>query len=224
LRKKLKVYLLSLNLVKKSIFDLEKKLGIKNDFIKLIAVSKLQKNDRVEAVLVDGHRIFGENRVQEAVGKWPKFKNEFDNIELHLLGPLQSNKVRQAMKLFDFIHTVDSVKLAKRISLIRNDIGFCPKLFIQVNTGDENQKAGICVDGLDHLIETCRKLELPVVGLMCIPPVNENPVDHFVLLKKCAKLHNLSELSMGMSNDFEEAIRCGTTCVRVGSAIFGERL
>ncbi len=214
---------MSLNLIKKSISDLETKFEIKNNLIKLIAVSKLQPNDRIEAVLLEGHRIFGENRVQESEGKWPAFKKKFENIELHLLGPLQSNKVRQAMHLFDFIHTVDSIKLARRISFIKNDIGFCPKLFIQVNTGGEDQKAGVCRDGLSNLVEFCHNLKLPVVGLMCIPPINDNPSNHFNMLKKYAKFYNLSELSMGMSSDFEDAIRCGATYVRVGSAIFGER-
>ena len=215
--------MLSLTLIKKSICDLEKDLKLTPSLTKIIAVSKLQPNDRVEAVLEEGHRIFGENRVQEAAGKWPQFKEKFQNIELHLLGPLQSNKVRQAMQLFSFIHTVDSLKLAKRISFIRGDLGFCPKLFIQVNTGRESQKAGVCLDQLGLVAETCKELRLPVVGLMCIPPVDESPLYHFNLLKDFAKTFGLPELSMGMSNDFEKAIRCGATYVRIGSAIFGER-
>ena len=162
---------MSLNLIKSIVFSQESKLGRDKGSTKIIAVSKLQPNDRVKSVLESGHRIFGENRVQEASEKWPEFKKNFNNVELHLLGPLQRNKVRQAVELFDFIHTIDSLKLAQRISLIAKDIGCCPKLFIQVNTGQEPQKAGVKIEDLKELLATCRELNLPVVGLMCIPPV-----------------------------------------------------
>ncbi|MCK8464138.1 YggS family pyridoxal phosphate-dependent enzyme [Aliiroseovarius sp. S1339] len=189
----------------------------------LIAVSKVQPLDRVVAVLEEGHRVFGENKVQEAAGKWPDLKERFDGVELHLIGPLQSNKTRQAMSLFDVIHSVDRPKLARAIARIAEEEGHCPKLFIQVNTGEEPQKAGIMPDDLDAFVAECRDLGLPVVGLMCIPPVDEEPSLHFALLAKMAKRNGLEQLSMGMSSDFESAIAQGATHVRVGSAIFGER-
>jgi pyridoxal phosphate enzyme (YggS family) len=194
------------------------------DDVTLIAVSKVQPNDRVEAVLAAGHRVFGENRVQEAAGKWPEFKEKYDGVELHLIGPLQSNKVRAALELFDVIHTVDSEKLARRIASIGAEIGRVPRVFVQVNTGDEDQKAGVSLDGVDGLVAQCRDLGLPVEGLMCIPPVNEEPSLHFALLAKIAARNNLTGLSMGMSGDFERAIALGATHVRIGSAIFGDRV
>ncbi|MCI2395621.1 YggS family pyridoxal phosphate-dependent enzyme [Aliiroseovarius sediminis] len=189
----------------------------------LIAVSKEQPLDRVVAVLEEGHRVFGENKVQEAVGKWPDLKQRFAGVELHLIGPLQSNKTRQAMGLFDVIHSVDRPKLARTIARIAEEEGHCPTLFIQVNTGEEPQKAGIMPDDLDAFVNECRDLALPVVGLMCIPPVDEEPSLHFALLAKMAARNGLKQLSMGMSSDFERAIAQGATFVRVGSAIFGDR-
>lgn len=191
---------------------------------RLIAVSKVQPNSRVEAVLEQGHRVFGENKVQEAAGKWPDFKARFAGIEVHLLGPLQTNKTRQAMALFDVIHTLDRKKLASRLATLRDELGHCPKLFIQVNTGGEEQKAGVALGDLDSFVAECRALKLPVIGLMCIPPVDEEPALHFSLLAKLAKRNGLSELSMGMSDDFEKAIAQGATYIRVGSAIFGDRV
>jgi pyridoxal phosphate enzyme (YggS family) len=191
--------------------------------ITLIAVSKVQPLERVEAVLSDGYRVFGENRVQEADSKWPAFRERFEGIDLHLIGPLQSNKTRAAMALFDAIHTVDRLKLARAIARIADETGACPDLFVQVNTGDESQKAGVSVDDADALIAECRTLNLPIKGLMCIPPAEETPSLHFALLAKIAARNGLSGLSMGMSGDFEEAIAQGATHVRVGSAIFGAR-
>ena len=191
--------------------------------ITLIAVSKVQPLDRVEAVLNEGHRIFGENRVQEAQAKWPAFREKFNDIELHLIGPLQTNKARAAMELFDAIHTVDRPKLARTIARIAEEIGSCPDIFVQVNTGDEDQKAGCAIDDADALVAECRELNLPLVGLMCIPPVDEAPSLHFALLAKIAARNGLTGLSMGMSGDFEDAIAQGATHIRVGSAIFGER-
>ena len=192
--------------------------------VKLIAVSKVQPLDRVEAVLDQGHRIFGENKVQEAAGKWPDFRPRYDGIELHLIGPLQSNKTRQAMELADAIHSVDRPKLAKAIARIAQETGACPDLFIQVNTGEEDQKAGILPADADAFVAECRGLDLPVQGLMCIPPVDEEPSLHFALLAKIAERNGLPGLSMGMSADFESAIALGATHVRVGSAIFGDRV
>ena len=190
---------------------------------RLIAVSKVQPDERVRAVLDQGHRLFGENRVQEAAGKWPAFHEVYDKIELHLIGPLQSNKARQAFELFDAIHTLDRTKLARRFADLAQELGRCPDLMIQVNTGKEEQKAGILPQDADAFIADARALDLPVKGLMCIPPVEEEASLHFALLAKIAARNGLAELSMGMSADFEKAISFGATYVRIGSAIFGER-
>lgn len=189
----------------------------------LIAVSKMQPLDRVEAVLRAGHRVFGENRVQEAAGKWPAFRDRYDGIDLHIIGPLQTNKTKQAMELADAIHTVDRLKLAQKIATLAQDLGRCPDLFIQVNTGQEPQKAGILPPDTDQFVADCRALDLPIRGLMCIPPVDEEPSLHFALLAKLAHRNDLTGLSMGMSGDFERAIAQGATHIRVGSAIFGAR-
>ncbi|MEO1423897.1 MAG: YggS family pyridoxal phosphate-dependent enzyme [Pseudomonadota bacterium] len=194
------------------------------DDVSLIAVSKVQPNERVAAVLEQGHRIFGENKVQEAAGKWPDFRSRFDGIILHLIGPLQTNKARQAVELFDAIHSVDRPKLARKLADLAQEKGTCPDLFIQVNTGEEEQKSGILPSEADSFIEECRSLDLPVQGLMCIPPADEEPSLHFALLAKIAARNGLSGLSMGMSGDFERAIALGATHVRVGSAIFGDRV
>lgn len=192
--------------------------------VALIAVSKVQPNDRVEAVLKEGHRVFGENRVQEAAGKWPDFRNRYDGVNLHLIGPLQSNKARQAFEMFDVIHTLDRSKLAHTFARLAQDMGQCPSLFIQVNTGEEPQKAGITPAETDAFVQECRALDLPVQGLMCIPPVDETPSLHFALLRKLAERNGLTGLSMGMSDDFDQAIAFGATHIRVGSALFGARV
>lgn len=189
----------------------------------LIAVSKVQPLERIESVLNQGHRVFGENKVQEAAGKWPAFRERFDGVKLHLIGPLQTNKARQAMELFDAIETVDRPKLARTLARLKDELGLCPQLYVQVNTGEEPQKAGVMPIDADGFIAECRDLGLPIVGLMCIPPVDEEPSLHFALLAKIAARNGLAELSMGMSSDFERAIAQGATSVRVGSAIFGER-
>jgi len=192
--------------------------------VKLIAVSKVQPNARVAEVLDQGHRIFGENKVQEAAAKWPDFRAQYDGIELHLIGPLQTNKAKQAMQLAEAIHTVDRPKLASTIARHAQDLGACPDLFIQVNSGEEPQKAGVLPADADAFIAEVRALELPLKGLMCIPPVEEEPSLHFALLAKIADRNGLTGLSMGMSSDFESAIALGATHIRVGSAIFGERV
>ena len=190
---------------------------------KLIAVSKVQPNARVEAVLEQGHRLFGENKVQEAAGKWPDFRERFDGVNVHLLGPLQTNKARQAMQLFEAIHSLDRPKLANTLARLAQELGHCPDLFVQVNTGEEEQKAGVLPAEADAFVKQCRDLDLPVVGLMCIPPVDEEPSLHFALLRKIAARNGVDGLSMGMSGDFERAVALGATHVRVGSAIFGAR-
>lgn len=201
-----------------------KQAGRKDLHPQLIAVSKVQPDDRVRAVLEEGHRVFGENRVQEAQGKWPGFKADFDGVELHLLGPLQTNKARAACELFDVIHTLDRPKLANTLARLAQETGHCPDLFVQVNTGEEDQKAGVAPGDADAFVAECRALDLPVLGLMCIPPVEEEPALHFSLLAKIAERNGLAGLSMGMSADFETAVRLGATHIRVGSAIFGERV
>jgi pyridoxal phosphate enzyme (YggS family) len=191
--------------------------------VTLIAVSKVQPNARVAAVLDEGHRVFGENRVQEAAGKWPDFRKTYDGIELHLIGPLQTNKARQAMELFQAIHSVDRSKVAQTIARLAQEMGHCPEIFLQINTGEEPQKAGVMPAEADDFVAEARALDLPLRGLMCIPPVDEEPSLHFALLAKIAERNGLSGLSMGMSGDFESAIALGATHIRVGSAIFGER-
>jgi pyridoxal phosphate enzyme (YggS family) len=202
----------------------EKDAGRPQGSVHRIAVSKVQPNERVRAVLEQGHRCFGENKVQEAAGKWPDFRQEFPGVDLHLIGPLQSNKTRQAVGLFDAIHTLDRPKLATALARIAQEEGHCPDLFIQVNTGEEPQKAGVMPADTDKFVAECLALDLPVKGLMCIPPVDEEPSLHFALLAKMGARNGLSGLSMGMSGDFERAIALGATHVRVGSAIFGERV
>ena len=189
----------------------------------LIAVSKVQPNERVLNVLEQGHKVFGENKVQEAHGKWPMFRENFSNVKVHLIGPLQSNKVKQSVALFDAIHTVDRLKLAQKLSNEVQAQGKAPEMFIQINTGEEKQKSGIIPSEADQFISNCILLDLPIVGLMVIPPINDEPSLHFGLLRKIARRNGLTELSMGMSSDFESAIAMGATHIRVGSAIFGER-
>ncbi len=214
---------MSLEEIQTRIRAAEEKAGREAGSVSLIAVSKVQPDERVRAVLEQGHRQFGENKVQEAAGKWPAFREQFDGITLHLIGPLQTNKARQAMELAEVIHSVDRPKLAKTIARLAQEMGKCPDLFIQVNTGEEEQKAGVMPRDADAFVAECRGLDLPVAGLMCIPPVDEEPSLHFALLAKIADRNGLSGLSMGMSGDFESAIAQGATHVRVGSAIFGER-
>ncbi len=193
--------------------------------IDLIAVSKVQPLARVEAVLDEGHRIFGENRVQEAQGKWPALRDRYGDISLHLIGPLQTNKVKAAMDLFDVIQTLDRNRLAVKIATEAQERGSCPDLYVQVNTGEESQKAGIAPGEADAFIARCREeYDLPIIGVMAIPPADEPPIPHFDLLAQIAERNGLSHLSMGMSADFEEAIAYGATAVRVGSAIFGARV
>ena len=192
--------------------------------VALVAVSKTKSTTEIRPAIVAGQRLFGENRVQEALAKWPALKIEFPDIRLHLIGPLQSNKVREAVGLFDAIESLDREKLARALAVEMARQGRRPDCFIQVNTGEEPQKAGIAPGGADAFIELCRGgLSLPVVGLMCIPPVDEDPSLHFALLREIARRNGLSALSMGMSADFETAIRFGATHVRVGTAIFGTR-
>ena len=192
--------------------------------VTLVAVSKTHGADRVRELLEVGHRVFGENRVQEAQGKFPDLKAAWPDLELHLIGPLQTNKARDAVALFDVIQSVDREKLATALAKEMDRLDRRPDCYIQVNTGEEPQKAGILPKDLDAFVAACRdQYKLPVVGLMCIPPVDEEPALHFALLAKMAARNGLTKLSMGMSADYETAVRLGATHVRVGSALFGAR-
>jgi PLP dependent protein len=191
--------------------------------VRLIAVSKVQPLDRVEAVLQQGHRLFGENYVQEAAAKWPDLRARFGATEVHMIGPLQTNKAKQAVEIFDAIHTVDRPSLAEKLARLAQDRGRSPALFVQVNTGSEPQKAGALPGEVDAFVAACRAMDLPLAGLMCIPPEGEDPAPHFAMLAGIAARNGLAGLSMGMSSDFEAAVAAGATHVRVGSAIFGER-
>lgn len=192
--------------------------------VSLIAVSKVQPLARIESVLAEGQRLFGENKVQEAQGKWPALSARFPGVTLHLIGPLQTNKARAAVGLFSAIHSVDRPKLAGVLARLAQEHGTSPDIFIQVNTGAEPQKAGVLPGATDAFIAECRALDLPVVGLMCIPPAGEASGPHFAMLAEMAARNGLAGLSMGMSGDFEAAVAHGATHVRVGSAIFGERV
>jgi len=192
--------------------------------VTLIAVSKTFGGEEIRPVLDAEHRVFGENRVQESQDKWPDLRDEFADVELHLIGPLQSNKTADAVALFDVIHTVDREKIAKALAKEMKAQGKCLQLFVQVNTGEEEQKAGVPPKEAVAFVERCREVhELEISGLMCIPPFDENPGPHFALLRKLAAEAGVANLSMGMSGDFETAIEFGATHVRVGSAIFGAR-
>lgn len=192
--------------------------------VTLIAVSKTFGEDGILPLIEAGQRAFGENRVQEAAGKWPGLRARFPGIELHLIGPLQTNKLDEALALFDVFHTLDREKLALALVKARDKGKTMPRLFVQVNTGEEDQKAGIAPQEADAFIARCREeWRLDIEGLMCIPPVDEEPALHFALLDKIARRNGLARLSMGMSGDFETAVRLGATHVRVGSALFGKR-
>jgi pyridoxal phosphate enzyme (YggS family) len=214
---------MSLSEIKTRIRSAEELAGRQTGSVKLIAVSKVQPNARVQAVLEQDHRLFGENKVQEAQGKWPMFKEQFADVQVHLIGPLQTNKIKSAVEFFDAIHTIDRPKLARKLAAEIQTQGKSPDMFIQINTGEEPQKAGVSPADADAFIQECRDLDLLIFGLMVIPPLNEEPSLHFALLRKIAERNGLAGLSMGMSSDFERAVALGATHVRVGSAIFGER-
>ena len=191
--------------------------------VTLLAVSKLQADAKVLAALQAGHRAFGENYVQETAAKWPAFRAQFPDAKVHMIGPLQTNKAKQAVELFDAIHTLDRASLAEKLAKLAQARGQCPDLFVQVNTGEEPQKAGILPAGLDDFLKDCHAMDLKPQGLMCIPPDGVDPTPHFQMLAGMAARHGLSGLSMGMSSDSELAVALGATHVRVGSAIFGAR-
>ncbi len=213
-----------LNAVLARIRETAEDCGRSPDDVTLVAVSKTHAADRIVPVLAAGHRVFGENRVQEAISKYPDLKAQYPDLKLHLIGPLQTNKSRDAVRLFDVIETLDRPKLARSLAREMEKQGRRPICCIEVNTGEEPQKSGVLPSETGALIELARdELGLPVEGLMCIPPFDEEPAMHFALLRKIVERNGLARLSMGMSADFETAIRFGATHVRVGTAIFGPR-
>ena len=214
----------SLHAVERDIADAARRAGRDPRSIKLIAVSKTVPAQAIEEAIRSGQSRFGENRVQEAKGKWPDLRERHPDLELHLIGPLQSNKVRDAVELFDVIHSVDRPKIARALAEEIARTGKRPRLLVQVNTGEEQQKAGVLPSETDAFVALCRDdLGLPIEGLMCIPPLDEEPALHFALLAKIAARLGLKELSMGMSGDFAKAVAFGATYVRIGTAIFGTR-
>jgi pyridoxal phosphate enzyme (YggS family) len=198
------------------------KLNI-NNYPKIIAVSKTFKIEKILPLVEYGHVDFGENKVQEAVEKWQKIKKINSEIKLHMIGKLQTNKVKLAVQLFDYIHSVDSEKLAKKIADEQNKINKKIKIFLQVNIGDESQKSGINKNDLSQLVSYCKKIDLDIIGLMCIPPTNIDPEKYFMEMNKLNKSLGFTELSMGMSSDFLQAVKYLSTYVRIGSSIFGQR-
>lgn len=214
----------NLNLVQESIAEAAQEAERDLKDIQLVAVSKVHGPETIVPVLEAGHRVFGENRVQEAQGKWPAFKEQFPDVKLHLIGSLQTNKAKEAVALFDVIETVDRPKLARALASEMSKQGKSLEIYLQVNTGEEDQKGGCFPADLEDLVTICRnELGLTIKGLMCIPPANEEPSVHFAFLRELARRHNITALSMGMSGDYETAIRFGATSVRVGTAVFGKR-
>jgi pyridoxal phosphate enzyme (YggS family) len=205
----------------KNNFDLNKNLSKSAE---IIAVSKTFNLDHILPLINQGHLHYGENKVQEAVEKWTKIKSHNKKIKLHLIGKLQTNKVKLAVKIFDYIHSLDNKKLADKISKIQNELDIKTKLFVQVNVGNENQKSGVAIDNLLNFYSYCKNLNLDIIGLMCIPPLNEDPKKYFKLMNELNKKLNLNELSMGMSSDYLDAIEYNATFVRIGSKIFGQRV
>ena len=212
-----------LNTVKNKVKEIIYKKQLKTE-PKIIAVTKTFPIDKINPLLENGHIHFGENKIQEAETKWLGIKDKYQNLQLHMLGKLQTNKAKKAVKLFDYIHSLDNPKLASKISQFEKELKKKLKLFIQVNIGDENQKSGIPIKDLDNFYYYCtQELKLNIIGLMCLPPLDSDPQKYFKLLKKNSELLNLKDLSMGMSADYEQAILEGSTFLRLGSIIFGER-
>ena len=200
---------------------IQNKINRISKFTRIVVVSKKRSYDQIQPLLQANHLDYGENQIQEALNKWPSIIATNKEIRLHLIGRLQSNKAKAAFNLFQFIHSLDSEKLAKILSSLEQETGIKKKYFIQVNIGNEDQKAGIIVDKLNQFSSYCvKQLNLNVLGFMCIPPVNQDPKKHFIKLNELNVINGFKELSMGMSNDYIEAIQCGSTCVRIGSAIF----
>ena len=200
---------------------IQNKINVISKFTRIVVVSKKRSYDEIKPLLQAIHLDYGENQIQEALNKWPSIIASNKEIRLHLIGRLQSNKAKAAFNLFEYFHSLDSEKLAKIFSTLEKDAGIKKKYFIQVNIGNENQKAGISVDKINQFSSYCvKQLNLNVLGLMCIPPVDQDPKKHFIKLNELNVNNGFKELSMGMSNDYVDAIQCGSTCVRIGSAIF----
>ena len=211
-----------------NLIEIEKKIYSKNldkkNKVKIIAVSKTFNLDIIMPLIKHGHLDFGENKVQEAVEKWTNIKSDFKNISLHMIGKLQTNKVKQAVNLFDYIHSLDNIKLAKKISSAQSTLNKKIKLFIQINIGEEDQKSGIKINELDKFYEVCTKeLNSNIIGLMCLPPINSDSKEYFKKMNSAAENLSLKELSMGMSSDYMDAVKYNASYVRIGSKIFGER-
>ena len=201
--------------------SIQNKINVISKFTRIVVVSKKRSYDQIQPLLQVNHLDYGENQIQEALNKWPSIIASNKEINLHLIGRLQSNKAQAAFNLFEFIHSLDSEKLAKIFSTLEKEAGIKKKYFIQVNIGNENQKAGISVDKVNQFSSYCvKQLNLNVLGLMCIPPMNQDPKKYFIKLSELNVNNGFKELSMGMSNDYVDAIQCGSTCVRIGSAIF----
>jgi hypothetical protein len=212
-----------LQAVRASVAHAAKLAGRSADEVTLIAVSKTHPAEAILPLLEAGQRAFGENRVQEAQTKWPDLRRQFPNVQLHLIGKLQSNKAEEAVALFDFIHSVDRPSLVAALARAMEKLDRRPGCFVQVNIGDEPQKGGCPVAELPALLEQCRAADLPILGLMCIPPADVEPAPYFALLAKLARRHGVAGLSMGMSADYQTAVTIGATHIRVGTALFGER-
>lgn len=210
--------------IEKQIRRAERVAGRDEASVKLVAVTKMQSKEALKEALSTGHKLFGENRVQEAQEHWMDLKKEYADIRLHLIGPLQTNKVKDAVEMFDCIETLDREKLADALAAEMKKQGRDLPCFVQVNTGEEPQKSGVPPEQVRSFVAYCKKIGLNIVGLMCVPPLDDPPALHFALLKKLAAENGLSQLSMGMSADFEKAIALGATHVRVGSALFGVRV
>ena len=212
-----------LNLVKNKVKEIIDKKQLKT-IPEIIAVTKTFPLNKITPLLEIGHIHFGENKIQEAESKWPEVKNKYKDLQLHMLGKLQSNKAKKAIKLFDYIHSLDNAKLALKLNQFEKELNKKMKLFIQVNIADESHKSGILLNDLNSFYNYCTKeLSLNVIGLMCLPPINSNSNEYFRILKKASENLNLEDLSMGMSADYEQAILNGSTYLRLGTAIFGER-
>ena len=217
------VSLQKLNFVKNKVNEIISQRQLKND-PKIIVVTKTFSLNKITPLLVYGHMHFGENKIQEAENKWLEIRNQYSNLKLHMIGKLQLNKAKKAVKIFDYIHSLDNAKLASKIAQYEKELNKKTKLFIQVNLGEENQKSGILLNDLNNFYYYCKKeLLLNVIGLMCLPPIESNTQKYFEMLKNIAEKLNLKDLSMGMSSDFEQAIINGSTYLRLGTIILGER-
>ena len=215
--------MINFNLVKNKVNDIVNKKQLKTD-LKIIVVSKTFPLNKIIPLLDNGHMHYGENKVQEAEGKWSEARNHYKNLQLHMIGKLQSNKVKKAVKLFNYIHSLDNELIALKLSKYQKELNKKIKLFIQVNLAEEKQKSGVGINELSNFYNYCvKELSLNVIGLMCFPPINSNSLEYFKLLKQNAEKLNLKELSMGMSSDFENAILNGSTYLRIGTLILGKR-